>query len=153
MTARTILDHPLTRRELLVAGVASAGALVLAACGASSSPSPSTASSSGSGGGGGSTTTVKMTDELKFDPATISIKTGDTVHWDNVASISHSSTDDPSKAATASDAKLPSGAQPWDSGLLNPGQTFDHQFSVAGEYDYFCIPHEGAGMKGHITVS
>ena len=152
MNARTILEHPLTRRELLVAGVASAGALVLAACGASSSPSPSSAASGGTGGGG-RTTTVKMTDELKFDPDTISIKTGDTVHWDNVASISHSATDDPSKAATASDAKLPGGAQPWDSGLLNPGQTFDHQFTVAGEYDYFCIPHEGAGMKGHITVS
>lgn len=151
MTTRTILDHPLTRRELLVAGVASAGALVLAACGASSSPSPSAGGSGGAGGG--ATTTVKMTDELKFDPATVSIKVGDTIHWDNVASVSHTSTDDPSKAATASDAVLPSGAQTWDSGLLNPGQTFDHQFTVAGDYDYFCIPHEGAGMKGHITVS
>ncbi|MGH2467646.1 MAG: cupredoxin domain-containing protein [Candidatus Limnocylindrales bacterium] len=150
MTADPILERPLTRRQLLVAGLASAGALVLAACGASSSPS---ASASSGGAGGGSTTTVKMTDALKFDPATISIKVGDTVHWDNAASISHSSTDDPSKAATASDAKLPSGAQPWDSGLLNPGQTFDHQFTVAGQYDYFCIPHESAGMLGHITVA
>lgn len=150
MTADPILERPLTRRQLLVAGLASAGALVLAACGASSSPS---ASASSGGAGGGSTTTVKMTDALKFDPATISIKVGDTVHWDNAASISHSSTDDPSKAATASDAKLPSGAQPWDSGLLNPGETFDHQFTVAGQYDYFCIPHESAGMLGHITVA
>lgn len=151
MTADPLLERPLTRRQVLVAGLASASALVLAACGASSSPSAS--ASGGSGGGAGSTTTVKMTDELKFDPATISIKVGDTVHWDNAASISHSSTDDPSKAATASDAKLPSGAQPWNSGLLNPGQTFDHQFTVAGEYDYFCIPHESAGMLGHITVA
>ncbi|QLG64062.1 plastocyanin/azurin family copper-binding protein [Halorarum salinum] len=32
------------------------------------------------------------------------------------------------------------------------GETYEHTFEVEGEYGYFCIPHEGAGMVGTVTV-
>jgi plastocyanin len=48
---------------------------------------------------------------------------------------------------------LPSGAQAWDSGPLNGGQTFSHAFTTPGTYKYFCIPHESLGMLATITVT
>lgn len=98
------------------------------------------------------TATVDMTDSLTFDPAHVNIKKGGTITWKNTSSVVHTSTDDPSKAATASDAKLPAGAATWDSGDVQPNGTFQHTFDVAGDYSYFCVPHESAGMVGTITV-
>lgn len=105
------------------------------------SPSPAT------------TSTVQMTDALKFEPASLTVPRGTTVTWRNTSTIAHTVTDDPSKAATKADSELPAGAQPWDSGNLNPGQTFTHTFDVPGTYKYFCQPHESAGMLGTIIVS
>jgi plastocyanin len=56
-------------------------------------------------------------------------------------------------AANKADAALPSGAQAWNSGDINPGQTFTHTFDTPGTYKYFCIPHEVAGMTGTIVVT
>ena len=130
-------------------------AVGVVACSGSSSAAPTgtTAGSSGAGGSDAAVTVVKMTDQLKFDPASITVKVGTTVRWENASSIQHTTTDDASKAPTPDDAALPSGAQPWDSGLLAQGATFDHVFTVAGDYTYFCIPHGAAGMVGHITVT
>ena len=95
-----------------------------------------------------------MNDQLKFVPDQLTISVGDTVTWRVVGFVPHTSTCDPSKAMNPDEhVKLPSGAEPWDSGNLNQGQEFSHTFTVAGEYTYFCIPHEAAGMIGHITVS
>ena len=48
-------------------------------------------------------------------------------------------------------------AKPWDSGVLlaedpTRAATFEHVFTVQGVYDYFCKPHERAGMVGRIVV-
>ena len=44
-------------------------------------------------------------------------------------------------------------AAPWDSGfLVDRGATFETTLSVPGVYDYFCLPHEVAGMVGRIVV-
>ena len=37
-------------------------------------------------------------------------------------------------------------------GSIAGDETYEHTFDTAGEYQYFCIPHEQAGMKGTITV-
>jgi plastocyanin len=94
-----------------------------------------------------------MTDALKFDPATLTVAKGTTVTWRNASQTAHTVTDDASKASNSADAALPSGAQAWDSGNLNPGQTFTHTFDVPGTYKYFCIPHETAGMTATIVVT
>jgi plastocyanin len=96
---------------------------------------------------------VKMTDQYKFDPATLTIPKGTTVEWQVAGTQPHTVTDDPSKAMDKSHTVLPAGADPWDSGMLNPGQSFKHTFTVAGEYSYICIPHEAMGMIGKITVT
>jgi plastocyanin len=117
---------------------------VSASPGAAVSASPSAAAAAAA--------TIQMTDALKFDPATVTVPRGSTVMWRNTSQVQHTVTDDPSKAATAADAQLPSGVQAWDSGLLDPGATFSHTFDVPGTYKYFCQPHEAAGMMGTIVV-
>lgn len=114
------------------------------------SASPSTSPSASSGA---SPATVQLTDALKFEPATLTVARGSTVTWRNASQAAHTVTDDPSKAANASDAQLPPGTQPWDSGNLNPGQTFTHTFDAPGTYKYFCQPHEAAGMVATIVVT
>jgi len=36
--------------------------------------------------------------------------------------------------------------------MFTPGETQDIKFATAGDYDFKCAPHEGAGMKGVIHV-
>jgi plastocyanin len=96
---------------------------------------------------------VTMTDANQFMPANLTVPRGSTVVWTNTGQVAHTVTDDPAKAVNKANAVLPSGAQPWDSGLINGGQTFSHTFDVAGQYTYFCIPHETLGMIGRITVT
>jgi plastocyanin len=69
----------------------------------------------------------------------------------------HSATDDATKNPVADQfpeyAQVPEGAEGWDSGILQPGESFSHTFTVAGDYSYFCIPHVLSGMRGTITVT
>ena len=47
----------------------------------------------------------------------------------------------------------PDRAEPWDSHfLVNPGSHFEVTLTIPGVYDYFCMPHEVAGMVGRIVV-
>jgi plastocyanin len=48
--------------------------------------------------------------------------------------------------------RLPPGAAPWDSGLLLPDERFEVTLDQPGVYDYYCQPHEMAGMVGRIVV-
>ena len=100
--------------------------------------------------------TVHMTTQLRFEPTTVSIRQGETVTWTNDSPIPHTSTGDPTKNPVKDTrpelAHLPPGAEGWDSGLLNQGQSFSHTFTVAGEYRYFCIPHVLSGMLGTVIV-
>jgi plastocyanin len=97
--------------------------------------------------------TVTMSDALRFEPATLTVARGATVTWRNSSGVMHTVTDDPGKAVDKADAALPSGVQPWDSGNIDPGQTFQHTFDTPGTYKYFCTPHEAAGMVGTVTVT
>jgi len=97
--------------------------------------------------------TVKMTDANRFEPVDLTVPKGATVTWMNTGQAVHTVTDDPSKAVNKSDAALPSGAQPWDSGTIPGGASFSKSFDVPGQYTYFCVPHESLGMVGHITVT
>ncbi len=95
---------------------------------------------------------VKMTNLLKFEPETLTVTVGETVTWKNGSDLVHSVTADPAKATIKGSVKLPAGAHPFDAGLLAPGATFEHRFTVPGTYRYFCIPHEGAKMVGTVVV-
>ncbi len=95
--------------------------------------------------------TVKMS-EMAFLPATITINAGQTVTWKNSSGVIHNVVDDPSKALSLIDVKLPSSVKPFASDFLQPGQTFSRTFTVPGIYRYVCTLHEANGMKGVIIV-
>lgn len=48
--------------------------------------------------------------------------------------------------------RIPDGAEPWDSGFLLPGESFEVTLTQPGVYDFYCLPHEHAGMVGRIVV-
>jgi len=95
--------------------------------------------------------TVGMTD-MGFVPAAITVNAGDKVVWKNSSPVIHNVVDDASKALSRIDVKLPSGARPFDSGLLQPGQSYSRVFTEPGIYRYVCTLHEGSGMKGVVIV-
>ena len=99
------------------------------------------------------TVVVNMNDQYKFDPAAITIAKGTTIEWKNTGVQPHTVTCDPKKALKKTDVILPSGAEPFDSGLIMGGKSFSHTFTVAGQYQYVCTPHETMGMIATVTVS
>jgi plastocyanin len=98
----------------------------------------------------------------RFEPDQITVSTGETVVWKNTSSPPHTVTayeDDipggsdffASGAAGSEDAARDA----WNDefgGALNTGDTYEYTFTVAGEYSYFCIPHEVSGMRGVVVV-
>jgi plastocyanin len=122
---------------------------------AAATPAP-VASPASAAGPAADALTVQMNDQLRFMPENLSIAVGQTVTWLNAGAIPHTATGDPAKNPVAKAhpeyAQLPVGAEPWDSGLLQPGQSFTHTFAVPGTYAYFCLPHVLSGMLGTITV-
>ena len=87
-----------------------------------------------------------------FTPATVTIKTGQTIEWRNTSPITHSVSFDSNVAAKASDVSLPPGVQPFTSGDIAAGDVYLHRFDVPGTYRYFCTHHEGGGMLGTVVV-
>jgi plastocyanin len=98
------------------------------------------------------TVVIEMTDQNTFEPGTITIRVGDTVEWQNGSSVMHTATFDPDRAADASNVVLPEGAEPFDSGSVNAGESWSHTFETAGTYQYICRPHELAGMIGEVVI-
>ncbi len=96
--------------------------------------------------------TVEMNDEFVFDPEKVTVNAGETVTWRGVGNYPHTVTADPDKANDADHVRLPEGATAFDSGRIQPGETFSYIFDVPGMYRYFCIPHESAGMIGEVEV-
>lgn len=95
---------------------------------------------------------VTMTDQVEFEPSTVTIKPGQTVEWTNPSRLVHTVTADPEKAANREHVQLPGEAETFDSGVIRPAETYRQTFTVPGSYRYFCIPHEAAGMVGEIVV-
>lgn len=86
------------------------------------------------------TFTVAATN-FKFSPVTLSVNTGDIVHW-----IFDGTHDVTSGGSCASDGKFSSGTK-------TTGDTYDFTFTNAGSFPYFCSFHCSAGMTGMIIVS
>jgi plastocyanin len=87
-----------------------------------------------------------------FDPVGLHIRPGQTMRWINL---------DPGNSHTATayhpknfgrPLRIPKGAEPWDSDYLLPEETFSVTLTVKGISDFYCIPHEHAGMVGRIVV-
>ena len=87
-----------------------------------------------------------------FDPLGIHIQPGQTVRWTNRdAGNSHTATAYHPRVLERP-RRIPRAAKPWDSDYLLPDQSFSTIFVQEGVYDYYCVPHEHAGMVGRIVV-
>lgn len=96
---------------------------------------------------------VRMTDEFRYQPESITVRVGDTVEWINFGRlVGHTVTADPDEAFEPQHVVLPPGAEAFDSGLLPIGESFRHTFTVPGRYVYFCESHEAQGMVGEVIV-
>ena len=77
---------------------------------------------------------------LIFDPSDVTIDAGDTIHFVNGMLPPHN-------IIVEGRADLSR-----ESLMFNPGESQDIKFADAGDYDFFCGPHQGAGMVGKIHV-
>jgi plastocyanin len=134
-----------TRRDFLVGGGLAAGGLALAGLGLPrlSAAAPATAD------------ITMMSDPLGttvwFDPIGILVAPGTTVRWMVHANVHTTAAYHPRNDHHS--LRIPEKAEPWDSHfLVNPGDHFAVTLTVPGVYDYFCAPHEAAGMVGRIVV-
>lgn len=90
---------------------------------------------------------VKITmhdDEYVMVPHGLYVEPGETVTFESDVGAPHSS--------EAYEDRIPEGAEKWDSGIMDTGETFEHTFEVEGTYDYFCAPHKVLGQVGRIVV-
>jgi len=85
--------------------------------------------------------------DRSFSPNMINVTIGDTVTWTNHDVIPHTVT-------SGTGPSDPNKGKEFDSGLstlLQPGKTFSHKFTRAGEFPYFCQLHPA--MTGTVTVA
>jgi nitrite reductase (NO-forming) len=110
------------------------------------------ATATGASGGGGSATSVSIVTgsssltDTAFQPNPVQVSVGDTVTWTN---------DDTQPHTVVSGANgQPSGefdSSPNFNPLIAPQQTFEHTFTQAGQYPYYCALHPN--MVGTVSVS
>lgn len=102
-----------------------------------------------------------MTDGPAFDPEHVEVATGDRVVWRNAGSRP--------QTVTAYEDRVPSLRAYFASGGfgreisariayplrggVRAGERYGHTFEVPGDYAYFSIPNEGAGMTGTVRVT
>lgn len=95
----------------------------------------------------------------RFEPANLTIRSGDRIRFVTVSGAPHNVAFDPAKIPDAAEARLSAGMpgqiQPLSGALvLNAGDSYTISFAgvPAGRYEYFCMPHVAMNMKGVITV-
>ncbi len=81
----------------------------------------------------GATPASVMITSFAFQPATITVAKGATVTWTNQDPVAHT--------VTGTD---------FDSGAIEPGQSYSHVFDKAGTYQYHCAIH--TSMTGTVIV-
>jgi plastocyanin len=111
-------------------------------------PGPSAAASATPSGGGTANAAAQVvqnataaskvneTEALKFNPASVSVKVGDVVEWDNSGPTVHNVQFDVSSALVSGD--------------MGQNAKFQVKFAKAGSYAYHCTFHPG--MDGSVTV-
>jgi plastocyanin len=85
-----------------------------------------------------------------FDPVGVLVQPGQTVSWIcdvNVHTVTAYSPNNDNHSL-----RIPTEAQSWASDFLLPGQRFEVKLTAEGVYDYYCAPHEMAGMVGRLIV-
>ena len=143
------VERPPVRWLWLVAAIALVLLTMAPVLGAYSPVAPSGGSSSGGGGGSAPPPTQQTNcqnpctviiknsqfgsgSQLQSGNGYLVVKAGTTVTWENRDNTQHTTT------STASPPV-------WDSGILNPGQSFSFTFNTPGTFSYICNVHPMAG--------
>lgn len=85
--------------------------------------------------------TMGSNGNLIFNPSEITIDAGETLHFVNEMLPPHN-------IIVEGRADLSR-----ESLMFSPGESQDILFADAGDYEFFCGPHQGAGMTGTIHVN
>ncbi len=110
--------------------------------GSGSTDNDQTSSNDQSAASGGASETgnevkiVGIKHDNSFDPNPIDVRVGDTVTWTNDHHVGHTVT---------------STSTEFNSGDIQPGQSFRHTFDKSGTFDYYCIIHPS--MVGKVSVT
>jgi plastocyanin len=107
--------------------------------GAATTEQTSTTEKQASGGGGaaGKQVAVEIVD-IDYDPKEATVPVGATVKWTNTGDLPHT--------VTKEDGPGPD----FDSGTLQPGDTYEETFTTPGQIAYLCTIH--SGQDGSLTV-
>jgi plastocyanin len=109
------------------------------------------------------TVEVKMLQDpqgnYRFEPADVTIKSGDGVKFIMVSGGPHNVAFDPAQIPQAAKTQLSANMQQQVSELsspmmMNPNETYTISFGniPPGKYEFHCTPHLAMGMKGTVTV-
>ncbi len=85
--------------------------------------------------------TMGSNGNLIFDPSDVTISAGETIHFVNSMLPPHN-------IIVEGRADLSR-----ESLMFSPGESQDIKFVDPGDYEFFCGPHQGAGMTGTIHVN
>ena len=111
----------------------------------------------------GKTVEVQMINDAKgtrFEPAEVTIKSGDAVKWvfkegAGPHNIAFDSATAPAAVKTKLGADMPNQMAPLQSNfMMAPGDNYTVSFAgiPAGSYYYYCLPHSATGMHGKVVV-
>ena len=76
--------------------------------------------------------------DIDYDPKDATVKQGVTVKWTNTGKLPHTVTKDGGPGGD------------FDSGTMQPNDTYEQTFDTAGKIDYLCTIH--SGQTGSLTV-
>ncbi len=85
--------------------------------------------------------------DSRFEPQMVRVRPGDVIRFvveEGMHTVTAYHPDNRRKLG------IPTGAESFDSGLLTAGDTWFLAITHAGEYNYFCMPHERMGHVGKI---
>lgn len=80
-----------------------------------------------------------------YSPSVLTVAVGTTVTWRNNDALYHTITTGTSNGQVGTPDGL------FDSGDVQPGESFQHTFDEAGTFDYYCTPHPW--MIGQVVVT
>jgi uncharacterized protein YggE len=78
-----------------------------------------------------------------YEPSEVTVQAGTLVRWFNKDSAAHT--------VTSGNPGAPDSGAMFDSGLIRPGESFEHAFTGLGTYSYFCQLHPW--KIGKVTVT
>ncbi len=105
----------------------------------------------------GATHVVEMVDS-RFDPVSLTIKSGESVEFKNISGGLHNivfiADSIPPGSAEAINAGIPDRADDLSTAMIPEGSSVTVSFAnaPAGEYRILCLPHVATGMRGVIIV-